>query len=194
MSTNQGTLKNEVSTNHSLGGPSTADNVTSLSTSDTTRLSKAFPNAPQFQESPTSTLFGPEVPLDREGYRAAYGAIVMNGENNLYSEHFGGDTVHMDYNLNSPPEIGNATNPVQPTDGVAAGANGSTIVAKGVGPNVGPSTVQTDLGPVAQAVVDATPTSYESVKSPHNTSVSIASGDIKSGGTPGYSPASIPST
>lgn len=181
MSTNQGGIKHEANTVHSIGSPSTADNVTSLSTSDRDRLKTAFSQGPQFKDQPKTTIDGQEYILTRSGYRAAYSAYVLNGKNLNYNEHFGGPVVRMDYNLNGPPVVGNPDDPVTPTDSPEAGSPNSTIVKSGLGPNV-----STKGGAVQDASPESLP-NKTTKHSPFEASQNIASGDIKAGGIKGKS-------
>lgn len=121
----------------SLGGPSTSDSNTSLSTSNTARLGIAFPKGPQHvgQDSAPSMGDGPAAPkLNRAGYRDYYETVVMGGNNLNYSEKSLNGTAHSrNYLQNGPPILTdlNMNGLEPPHKGPAA-----TIVNSGIGPNL----------------------------------------------------------
>ena len=178
----EGSLKYLPATVHSLGGPGApfSENVSSLSTSDTARLRIAYSQGPMHHASPTSPAFGDAQVLDQEGYRTAYKNVVLDGNNSSTSWHFG-ENVDMNYENNSPPSVGKTSDPVSPPDGPPAGAEDSTIVSSGLGPNV-----STKGGPV----VDASPSSLSldgKKNNPNYHSTAIGMGDVKGGGVKGKS-------
>ena len=129
-------------TGASLGGPSESNSETSLSTSSTNRLKRAFPLGPQHHEAT-----GPSGPggktLDRANYRSYYVEEVLGGNNNNYKAKSLNGTEHSrNYSVNGPPDL---NSPLTPADEETAGAAGSTIVASMLGPNV-------NVGPAMAAV------------------------------------------
>lgn len=108
----------------SIGGSSESDSETSLSTSSTHRLQKAFPSGPQHTD-----IVGPLGPgsytLDRESYRLYYEQQVLGGSNESYkAKSLNGTDHNRNYSQNDPPTLSS----LDITD--------NTIVDTGIGPNV----------------------------------------------------------
>ena len=187
MASNQGMLQ-VVSTDRSPGGPSTSDDQTSLSTSDTSLLKKAFSGGPQFiSEAPKTVINGEEVSLDRQSYRDFYVENVLGGDNSKYIHSFGSP---VDRNYGSAPDVSKLTAP----DGEkgAPGSNGSTIVGSGLGPNVNIVAAQdvsgqagSSVGPLgilslkvvdpSKSSISSTPFAGDGSASPKETTGKIAS-------------------
>lgn len=167
MGSNQGMLQ-VVSTDRSPGGPSTDDASTSLSTSNTSLLKKAFSKGPQFSsEAPKTVIDGEDVTLDREGYRSFYVSKVLGGDNSKYQHHFGSN-VSRDYS--SAPDIENLG--MSPGGEAKQGSAGSTIVASGLGPNVNIAAAQ-DLIGIANSSVGSPIVGPHKVVDPTKDSVSF---------------------
>ena len=120
------------STGASIGGESTSDSETSLSTSSTSRLQNAFPNRPQHTDSD-----GPPGPgsynLGRTSYRQYYESEVLGGNNEGYEALSLGGTSHSrNYSENGPPDLSDLTIVGEPPHKTPT----STIVNSGLGPNV----------------------------------------------------------
>ena len=134
----------------SIGGPSSNDSETSLSTSSTLRLKSAFPNGPQHTdaEGPPGPVDG--VTLGRESYREYYETEVLSGDNSSYAgKSLNGTVSSRNYKNNNPPDL---TKRAQPDGEMPAGQTGSSIVKSGLGPNVNVNKSPNDK------VVDPTPT------------------------------------
>ena len=156
------------STNASIGGLSNADGTTSLSTPNSSRLLKSYPDGPQHVgqgSAPAGAGLTDGKTLSRAGYRLYYETAVMGGNNSLYVDKSLNGTSHSrNYSANSPPNLSLA---VTPEGESTAGTPGATIVASNLGPNV--STKGGD-------VVDA-----GSSTSPPFSGDSIANPSVKSG-------------
>ena len=169
MASNQGMLQ-VVSTDGSSGGPSLSDDQTSLSTSNTALLKKAFPNSPQFTSEPPKTVIdGEEVVLDRQDYRDFYVSKVLGGNNSKYLHYFG-SPVDRDYS--SSPDVSDlGASPA----GEAAnqGAPGSTIVKSGLGPNVNVAAAQDLIGLAGVSVGGYSFVGAHKVVDPNESSISF---------------------
>lgn len=128
----------------------TKGSVAELSTSDTSRLKKTFPDGPQWVSSPPSTTIdGINTSMADAPYRSGYKAACMVGPNPGGVATFG-DSVDMSYGTTpdtpldkQPPTISGLVPPPFPnrdsTDVEAEqGNDGSTIASSGRGPNVNP--------------------------------------------------------
>ena len=158
-----------VSTDGSPGGPSTNDSQTSLSTSNTDLLSKAFPNAPQFtSDAPSTIIDDKEVSLDRHSYREFYIDNVLGGNNEKYLHVFGSP---VDRNYSLAPDVSNLGS-FPGGEKASQGSDGSTIVKSGLGPNVNVAAAQ-DLIGVAGSAVGAFFVGAHKVVDPNESSISF---------------------
>lgn len=119
----QGLLRDNIKvTNSSVGA------IGGLSTSDSKRLSKSYPDSPSNGGKFTDPDSGAEVNLTREDYRQWFQDNVLSFEG--HSSEFG-ETVSLNYT--DSPNL-KRLNP--PEDEKPPGNNGATIVSAGIGPNV----------------------------------------------------------
>ena len=186
---NQGMLDEDQVPAESVGqlGP-----VGGGSRSSTTRLAAAYPDGPQSTgtNAKTTTIDGVVVTLSRAGYRTGYEAAVLQTTPASAKTALGLDgSFDMTFSGNNPPQL----NALPTPDGESAqGADGSTIIATGIGPNVNNTGLNEEGNMV---MVDASPAGSppfegDGKASPATTSSTIGDGGIHQGGVLGSSPAS----
>jgi len=142
MAANQGMFQVKI-TNGSLG-EAVEGAQTSLSTSDSARLSTCYPGGPQYTSTPPSLNIDGELVAEATPiqYRTLYYNACMKGMSKSPQQF--DKSIDMSYGTTnddspSPPKLTDLTNPEVGANGdveAAQGSEGSTIAASGRGPNI----------------------------------------------------------